>query len=96
MRQNVRIPAGKIIIPGVISHKHNTNAVEHPERVAQRIETFARPLGRENVIAGADCGFAQGAFYRPVHPSIMWTKLRALAVGAPIASQSLWGAPARA
>lgn len=86
--EKVELPPGKILIPGVISH--NTNAVEHPELVAQRIETFARLVGRENVIAGADCGFAQGAFYRRVHPSIMWAKLRALAEGAMIASSRLW------
>jgi 5-methyltetrahydropteroyltriglutamate--homocysteine methyltransferase len=87
--EGVALPDGKILIPGVISH--NTNAVEHPELVAQRIETFARIVGRENVIAGADCGFAQGAFYRRVHPSIMWAKLAALAEGARIASRRLWG-----
>ena len=86
--ERVKLPAGKALIPGVISH--NTNAVEHPELVAQRIETFARLVGRENVIAGADCGFAQGAFYQRVHPSIMWAKLRALAEGARIASARLW------
>ncbi|MDE3192251.1 MAG: cobalamin-independent methionine synthase II family protein [Chloroflexota bacterium] len=89
--ETTKLPPGKILIPGVISH--NTNAVEHPELVAQRILTFARLVGRENVIAGADCGFAQGAFYRRVHPSIMWAKLRALAEGARIASERLW--PAR-
>ncbi len=86
--EKVELPPGKVLIPGVISH--NTNAVEHPELVAQRIETFARLVGKENVIAGADCGFAQGAFYRRVHPSIMWAKLRALAEGARIASARLW------
>jgi 5-methyltetrahydropteroyltriglutamate--homocysteine methyltransferase len=86
--ERVKLPEGKTLIPGVISH--NTNAVEHPELVAQRIATFARLVGRENVIAGADCGFAQGAAYRRVHPSIMWAKLRALAEGARIASARLW------
>jgi 5-methyltetrahydropteroyltriglutamate--homocysteine methyltransferase len=62
--------------------------------VAQRIETFARIVGRESVIAGADCGFAQGAFYQRVHPSIMWAKLRSLAEGARLASDRLWGARA--
>ncbi|HLQ05660.1 MAG TPA: hypothetical protein VK197_08425, partial [Verrucomicrobiae bacterium] len=90
--ERVKLSPGRVLIPGVISH--NTNAVEHPELVAQRIETFARLVGRENVIAGADCGFAQGAFYRRVHPSIMWAKLRALADGARIASARLWGARA--
>jgi 5-methyltetrahydropteroyltriglutamate--homocysteine methyltransferase len=88
--ERVRLPDDKILIPGVISH--NTNTVEHPELVAQRIETFARLVGRESVIAGADCGFAQGAFYRRVHPSIMWAKLRTLADGARLASARLFGA----
>lgn len=87
--KTVTLPPDRILIPGVISH--NTNAVEHPELVAQRIETFARLVGRENVIAGADCGFAQGAFYQRVHPSIMWAKLKALAEGARVASERLWG-----
>lgn len=86
--QRTKLPEGRILIPGVISH--NSNAVEHPDLVAQRIETFARLVGRENVIAGADCGFAQGAAYRRVHPSIMWAKLRALADGARLASRRLW------
>jgi 5-methyltetrahydropteroyltriglutamate--homocysteine methyltransferase len=72
----------------VISHA--TNVVEHPELVAERIERFASLLGRENVIAGTDCGFAQGTFYRRVHPSIMWAKLEALVEGARIASKRLW------
>ena len=86
--ERARLPAGKVLIPGVISH--NTNAVEHPDLIAQRIVTFARLVGRENVIAGADCGFAQGAAYRRVHPSIMWAKLRALADGARLAFARLW------
>jgi len=85
----VKLPPGRILIPGVISH--NTNTVEHPELVAQRIETFARLVGRENVIAGTDCGFAQGAFYRRVHPTIMWAKLAALSEGARRATTRLWG-----
>ena len=66
-----------MLIPGVISHA--TNVVEHPELVAERIVRLAKLVGRENVIAGTDCGFAQGPFYRRVHPSIMWAKLEALA-----------------
>ena len=69
-----------MLIPGVISHA--TNVVEHPELVAERIGRLARLVGRENVIAGTDCGFAQGPFHRRVHPSIMWAKLEALAQGA--------------
>jgi 5-methyltetrahydropteroyltriglutamate--homocysteine methyltransferase len=86
--QDVKLPDGKLVIPGVISHA--TNVVEHPELIAERIGRYARCLGRENVIAGTDCGFAQGPFYRRVHPSIMWAKLEALAEGARIASKQLW------
>ena len=66
-------------ILGVISHR--TNAVEHPELVAHRMVLYAEAVGRENVIAGTDCGFAQGPFRRRVHPSIMWAKLEALSEG---------------
>jgi 5-methyltetrahydropteroyltriglutamate--homocysteine methyltransferase len=85
--ESVKLPPGKILIPGVISHA--TNIVEHPELVAERIGRYARLVGRENVIAGTDCGFAQGPFHRRVHPSIMWAKLEALAQGARIASKAL-------
>ncbi len=81
---------GRILISGVISHA--TNVVEHPELVAERIVRLAKLVGRENVIAGTDCGFAQGPFYRRVHPSIMWAKLEALSQGAKIASKQLWAA----
>jgi 5-methyltetrahydropteroyltriglutamate--homocysteine methyltransferase len=87
--RDVRLPRNKVLIPGVISHA--TNVVEHPELVAERIVRLAHIVGRENVIAGTDCGFAQGPFYRRVHPSIMWAKLEALAGGARIASKELWG-----
>ncbi|MSQ19167.1 MAG: methionine synthase [Betaproteobacteria bacterium] len=87
--KSVRLPAGKVLVPGVISHA--TNVVEHPELVAERIVRFANVVGRDNVIAGTDCGFAQGPFHRRVHPSIMWAKLEALAAGARIASRELWG-----
>jgi 5-methyltetrahydropteroyltriglutamate--homocysteine methyltransferase len=86
--QDVRLPEGKVLIPGVISHA--TNVVEHPELVAERIGRYARLVGRENVLAGTDCGFAQGPFHRRVHPSIMWAKLEALAQGAAIATKELW------
>jgi 5-methyltetrahydropteroyltriglutamate--homocysteine methyltransferase len=79
---------GQVLIPGVISHA--TNVVEHPELVAERIVRLAKIVGRENVIAGTDCGFAQGPFHRRVHPSIMWAKLEALVAGARLASQELW------
>jgi 5-methyltetrahydropteroyltriglutamate--homocysteine methyltransferase len=87
--QDVKLPPGKVLIPGVISHA--TNIVEHPELVADRIVRLARLVGSENLIAGTDCGFAQGPFHRRVHPSIMWAKLEALAAGARLASQKLWG-----
>jgi 5-methyltetrahydropteroyltriglutamate--homocysteine methyltransferase len=64
--------------------------VEHPELVAERIVRYGKRVGRENVLAGTDCGFAQGPFYRRVHPSIMWAKLEALAHGARLASKQLW------
>jgi len=85
---DVKLPPGRMLVPGVISHA--TNIVEHPELVAERIVRLARLVGRENVIAGTDCGFAQGPFYRRVHPSIMWAKLEALAQGAGLASKALW------
>ena len=81
-------PAHKSLIPGVISHV--TNVVEHPELVAERIVRFASLVGRENVIAGTDCGFAQGPYVHRVHPSIMWSKLQALVDGARLATDKLW------
>src|SRR5438105_10743625 len=87
--QDVKLPPGKVLIPGVISHA--TNTVEHPELVAERILRLAKFLGRENVIASTDCGFAQGPFHRRVHPSIMWAKFEALVEGARIATKQLWG-----
>ena len=78
----------KVLVTGVISHA--TNVVEHPELIAERIVRLAKLIGREQVIAGTDCGFAQGPFYRRVHPEIMWAKLEALAAGAWLASKALW------
>ena len=86
--QDAKLGDGQVLIPGVISHA--TNVVEHPELVAERIVRLAKIVGRENVIAGTDCGFAQGPFYRRVHPSIMWAKLEALSEGARLASRELW------
>src|ERR1700691_1678502 len=86
--ENAKLPQDRVLIPGVISHA--TNVVEHPELVAERVVRLARLVGRENVIAGTDCGFAQGPFYRRVHPSIMWAKLDALVTGARLASAALW------
>ena len=87
--ESAKLPEGRILIPGVISHA--TNVVEHPELVAERIVRLARLVGRENLLAGTDCGFAQGPFHRRVHPSIMWAKLDALVKGARLASAELWG-----
>jgi 5-methyltetrahydropteroyltriglutamate--homocysteine methyltransferase len=86
--EDVKLPKGRILAPGVISH--STNVVEHPELVAERVTRLAKLLGRENVMASTDCGFAQSTFYRRVHPSVMWAKLEALAEGAKIASKELW------
>jgi 5-methyltetrahydropteroyltriglutamate--homocysteine methyltransferase len=87
--EKVGLPDGKILIPGVITH--HTVTVEHPRVVADRILRFARLVGRENVIAGADCGFAQVDHLRRVHPTIMWAKFAALVEGARLASAELWG-----
>ena len=86
--KNAKLSPGQVLIPGVISHA--TNVIEHPELVAERIVRLAKIVGRENVIAGTDCGFAQGPFYRRVHPSVMWAKLEALGAGARLASKELW------
>jgi 5-methyltetrahydropteroyltriglutamate--homocysteine methyltransferase len=86
--KDIKLPDGKILIPGVIAH--TTAVVEHPETIAERIMNFASAVGKERVIAGADCGFAQGALYQRQHPTVMWAKFRALAQGAALASQRLW------
>lgn len=87
--ENLRIPDGKVIVPGVLDS--TTNFVEHPELVAQRIVRFANVVGRENVMAGTDCGFSTFAARRIVDPVIVWLKLRAMADGARLASEQLWG-----
>jgi 5-methyltetrahydropteroyltriglutamate--homocysteine methyltransferase len=87
--QEAKIPDGAILIPGVISH--STVLVEHPELIAQRIARYAQFMGRENVIAGSDCGFATFAGSDEVHPSIVWAKFESLVEGAKIASRQLWG-----
>ncbi len=86
--KDVKLPDGKVLIPGVISHA--TNVVEHPELVAERIVRLAGLVGRENVIGSTDCGFAQGPFHRRVHPTVQWAKLGALVEGARLASERLW------
>ena len=92
--ETVKLRPGQVLVPGVISHA--TNIVEHPELVAERIVRLAKIVGRENVMGGTDCGFAQSPFARRVHPSIMWAKLKSLAEGARIATQTLWGRKAAA
>jgi 5-methyltetrahydropteroyltriglutamate--homocysteine methyltransferase len=87
--QDNKIPDDLIIIPGVIDS--TTNFIEHPELVAQRIERFASLVGRERVIAGADCGFSTFAGFGAVDPDIVWAKLQTMADGAAIASKRLWG-----
>lgn len=81
--KDVKLPDGKILIPGLVAH--STNTVEHPELVAWRIKNFASVVGRENIIAGTDCGLG----YR-VHPNIAWAKLKSLSEGARLASEALW------
>jgi 5-methyltetrahydropteroyltriglutamate--homocysteine methyltransferase len=83
-----KLPPGKILIPGVVTH--HTLTVEHPRLVADRIVRFARIVGRENVIAGTDCGFAQAQYIERAATSVMWAKFEALVAGARIASAELW------
>jgi len=82
--QDAKLPDGKLLIPGVVSHA--TNIVEHPQVVADRIVRYAKVAGRENVIAGTDCGLGGR-----IHPQIAWAKLQALAEGAKLATKELWG-----
>jgi 5-methyltetrahydropteroyltriglutamate--homocysteine methyltransferase len=86
--QEVKLPPGKILIPGVITH--HTTTVEHPQVVADRIVRFAAIVGQENVIAGTDCGFAQAQQIQRVHPQVMWAKFESLVEGARLASKTLW------
>lgn len=88
--ERIKLPAGKVICPGMITHA--SNIVEHPELIAERIIRFAKLVGRENVMAGADCGFSSQALYRTeVHPTVVWEKFKALRQGADLASEQLWG-----
>ncbi len=86
--KDLKLPEGKILIPGFISQ--STNVVEHPELIAWRIENFASVVGKENILAGVDCGFSQYWDQIRCHPSIQWAKLEALAEGASLASKALW------
>jgi 5-methyltetrahydropteroyltriglutamate--homocysteine methyltransferase len=87
--EDIELPEGKMLCPGVVTH--HTEMVEHPELVAQRLVRFARVVGRERVMAGTDCGFAQAATTRRVPVWTQWAKLQSLAEGARIASRELWG-----
>jgi 5-methyltetrahydropteroyltriglutamate--homocysteine methyltransferase len=87
--ETVKLPEGKVLIPGVITHA--SNIVEHPELIAERILRFAKLVGRENILAGADCGFSSQATYSTeVHPTVIWAKFEALRDGARLASKQLW------
>ena len=87
--RRVKIPDGTVLCPGVITHA--SNIVEHPELIAERIMRFAKLVGRENVMAGADCGFSSQALYRTeVHDTVVWEKFKAMREGADIATKKLW------
>ena len=86
--EEVKLPEGKVLIPGVIDSTNNY--IEHPDLVAQRIERYAQTVGRENVMAGSDCGFGTFAGLSTVDPDITWAKFRAMADGARLASERLW------
>jgi 5-methyltetrahydropteroyltriglutamate--homocysteine methyltransferase len=86
--ETLKLPEGKILIPGVIESK--SNFIEHPELVAQRIGRYARLVGRENVIAGSDCGFGTWVGQAAVDPDVVWAKMAAMAEGARIASREFW------
>jgi 5-methyltetrahydropteroyltriglutamate--homocysteine methyltransferase len=86
--QDVKLPDGATLVPGMICH--STNVVEHPELIAWRLENFARLLGKENIMAGTDCGFSQDWNLARMHPQVQWAKLESLAEGARLASRKLW------
>jgi 5-methyltetrahydropteroyltriglutamate--homocysteine methyltransferase len=88
--ERIKVPQGKVLCPGMITHA--SNIVEHPELIAERIMRFARLVGRENVIAAADCGFSSQALYKTeVHHTVVWEKFKALRQGADLATKQLWG-----
>jgi 5-methyltetrahydropteroyltriglutamate--homocysteine methyltransferase len=88
--ERIKVPDGKVLCPGVITHA--SNIVEHPELIAERIMRFAKLVGRENVMAGADCGFSSQALYRTeVHNTVVWEKFKAMRQGADLATKQLWG-----
>ncbi len=87
--ERIKLPAGKVLIPGVIESK--SNFIEHPELIAQRLGRYARLVGRENVVAGSDCGYGTWVGQAAVDPDVVWAKLAAMAEGARIASRQFWG-----
>jgi 5-methyltetrahydropteroyltriglutamate--homocysteine methyltransferase len=92
--ETVKVPDGKVLCPGVVTHA--SNIVEHPELIAERLVRYANLVGRENVMAGADCGFSSQALYKTeVHVSVVWEKFKAMRQGADIATKQLWRQPAR-
>jgi 5-methyltetrahydropteroyltriglutamate--homocysteine methyltransferase len=86
--ETVKLPEGKVLIPGVLESK--TNFIEHPELVAQRIGRYAKLVGRENVIAGSDCGYGTWVGQAAVDPDVVWAKMAAMAEGARIATKEFW------
>jgi 5-methyltetrahydropteroyltriglutamate--homocysteine methyltransferase len=87
--ERVKVPEGKVLCPGVITHA--SNIVEHPKLIAERLMRFAKLVGRENVMAGADCGFSSQALYKTeVHPTVIWEKFKAMRQGANLATKQLW------
>jgi 5-methyltetrahydropteroyltriglutamate--homocysteine methyltransferase len=87
--ERVKVPEGKVLCPGVVTHA--SNIVEHPELIAERLIRFAKLIGRENVMAGADCGFSSQALYKTeVHPTVVWEKFKAMRQGADLATKRLW------
>jgi 5-methyltetrahydropteroyltriglutamate--homocysteine methyltransferase len=86
--ETVKLPEGKILIPGVIESK--SNFIEHPELIAQRLGRYAKLVGRENVIAGSDCGYGTWVGQAAVDPGVVWAKFRVMAEGARLASKQFW------
>jgi 5-methyltetrahydropteroyltriglutamate--homocysteine methyltransferase len=86
--EDVELPDGKLLLPGVLDS--TTNYIEHPQLIAERITRYATLVGRENVLASSDCGFATGAAIVPIDPDVTWAKFRAMAEGAALATRELW------
>ena len=87
--EDIKLADGKALIPGVITHA--SNIVEHPELIAERLVRYAERVGRENVLAGGDCGFSsQACYHTEVHPTVIWAKFEAMAEGARLATEKLW------